>query len=254
MTLLPEHRVFPSRRKQMNRQRTTAKKLLQQGSAAILFAASISAFACPSDALTGTICITAADYCPSDSNGYLPAQGQALLIQEYQALYSRLGFTFGGSTSAGTFNLPDLRARTPVGLGTGPGLTPVAWGKTRGAQLQQLTPSNLPPHTHTASLMPNNMTVTVPISSANTTTVVLPDSTHNILSGSPTGPTAAAIWTDTQGTVVANVGKVSNSVAGVAGNVSLTSAGQSATFSTLPPQLSLTYCIAAYGTYPVNPN
>lgn len=238
----------------MNRQRTTAKKLLQQGTAAILFAASISAFACPSEALTGTICITAADYCPNDSNGYVAAEGQALSINQYQALYSRLGFTFGGSTSSGTFNVPDLRARTPVGLGTGPGLTPVNWGETRGAQIQQLNQSNLPPHTHTASLMPNSLAVTVPISANNTTTVVQPDSTHNILSGSPTGATSAAIWTDTQGTVVTNVGKVSNSVTGVAGNVGLTPAGQSTTFPTIPPQLSLTYCIAAYGTYPVNPN
>jgi microcystin-dependent protein len=48
-------------------------------------------------------------------------EGQLLNITAYQALFSIVGTTYGGDGRA-TFALPDLRGRTPVGVGTGIGL------------------------------------------------------------------------------------------------------------------------------------
>lgn len=239
----------------MNRQRNTIKKLVQQGTVALLFTTALSAFACPSTPLVGSVCVTAADFCPDQGYSYLRADGQLVSIQQYQALYALLGTTFGGNATQGTFAVPDLRARTPIGLGMGPGLSNIVRGQTRGNETAQLTVSNLPPHSHSATLMPNNLAVTVPVSASTTNPQPQPDATHNSLSGSPTGtPTSAAIWTDTQGTVIANVGKVSNSAAGVPGRITMEPTGQSAPFGTVPPQVGLTYCIAAYGDWPTNPN
>ena len=49
--------------------------------------------------------------------------GQQMLVAQYQALYAVIGNRYGG-TAGQNFNLPDLRGRTAIGAGTGPGLTP----------------------------------------------------------------------------------------------------------------------------------
>jgi microcystin-dependent protein len=50
--------------------------------------------------------------------GYLPAEGQILPISQYAALFSILGFTYGGDGYQ-TFALPDFRGRTAIGAGGG---------------------------------------------------------------------------------------------------------------------------------------
>jgi microcystin-dependent protein len=57
--------------------------------------------------------------------------GQLLSIFQNQALFSVLGTTFGGDGRT-TFGLPNLRNRTAVGTGTGPGLDPVGYGSEYG--------------------------------------------------------------------------------------------------------------------------
>lgn len=51
----------------------------------------------------------------SAPSGYLLCQGQSVSTTTYAALFSVIGYTYGGS--GGSFNLPDLRGRTPVGAG-----------------------------------------------------------------------------------------------------------------------------------------
>ncbi len=56
---------------------------------------------------------------------WLECNGQTVLIQQYQALYSLIGTIYGGDAKT-TFALPDLQARVPVGIGTaGIGTNPV---------------------------------------------------------------------------------------------------------------------------------
>jgi microcystin-dependent protein len=79
--------------------------------------------------------------------GWLLCQGQTLAINQNQALFSLLGTTYGGNGQT-TFNLPDLRARVPVGQGQGPGLSSYVLGQVGGVENQTLTPTQLPAHSH----------------------------------------------------------------------------------------------------------
>lgn len=84
-------------------------------------------------------------------NGYALAQGQLLSIAQNTALFSLLGTTYGGDGQV-TFALPDLRGRTILGEGTGPGLSPSLLGQKAGAETTTLGTANMPAHNH---LLPN---------------------------------------------------------------------------------------------------
>src|SRR5665213_2546771 len=55
----------------------------------------------------------------STPGGYLPADGQLLNIQDYTALFSIIGTSYGGNGQT-DFALPNLQGRDVVGAGTGP--------------------------------------------------------------------------------------------------------------------------------------
>jgi microcystin-dependent protein len=75
--------------------------------------------------------------------GWSECNGQLLSISQNSALFSLLGTTFGGDGRT-TFGLPDLRGRTPVHVGTGPGLTNVSWGERSGTENNTFSKDNLP--------------------------------------------------------------------------------------------------------------
>lgn len=86
------------------------------------------------------------NFCP---RGYMHADGRLLPIAQYTALFSLMGTTFGGDGRT-TFALPDLRGRSPIHLGTGPGLPTYTYGE-RGGNYEYVIPhAALPSHTHTA--------------------------------------------------------------------------------------------------------
>lgn len=59
-----------------------------------------------------------------DLTRYVPCDGSAIpRVAPYNALYAKIGTTFGLGDGSTTFNVPDLRGRTIVGAGTGTGLT-----------------------------------------------------------------------------------------------------------------------------------
>lgn len=82
--------------------------------------------------------------------GYALCNGAILSIASNTALFSLLGTTYGGNGQT-TFALPDLRGRTMVGQGNGPGLTPVTIGEMAGNESVTLTNGNMPPHNHPAT-------------------------------------------------------------------------------------------------------
>jgi len=55
------------------------------------------------------------------------------------------------STLVATFTVPDLRGRTPVGIGTGTGLTARTLGGAGGAETHVLTAAQMPAHAHGVS-------------------------------------------------------------------------------------------------------
>ena len=86
------------------------------------------------------------DFAP---RGWAILQGQLLPIQQNQALFSILGTQYGGDGRT-TFGLPDLRGRTAIGVGQGPGLSNRNHGAKGGTERHRLTLPELPSHTHQA--------------------------------------------------------------------------------------------------------
>lgn len=99
--------------------------------------------------------------------GGLFCHGQAMSIAQNSAVFSLLGTTYGGNGST-TFNLPDLRGRTPIGQGTGPNLKSYTLGEMGGAETVTLVTNQIPAHTHTADI--SNLSVAQPANSSLATT------------------------------------------------------------------------------------
>jgi microcystin-dependent protein len=100
--------------------------------------------------------------------GYATCQGQILSIAQNTALFSLLGTTYGGNGQT-TFALPDLQGRSPIGQGSGPGLSPISMGEVGGVENVTLILSNLPPHNHPATATSALFAEGLPGDSANPT-------------------------------------------------------------------------------------
>lgn len=81
------------------------------------------------------------------ARGFAMTNGQLLPISQNSALFSLLGTIYGGDGRT-TFALPDLRGRTPIGFGRGPGLTDYRHGQRGGTETTVLTEAQMPSHRH----------------------------------------------------------------------------------------------------------
>lgn len=86
------------------------------------------------------------NFCPV---GTIPADGRLLSIAQETTLYTLYGTTYGGD-GVTTFALPDLRGRSSMGQGQGPGLTNRVLGEKGGTETNLMTIANMPRHEHTA--------------------------------------------------------------------------------------------------------
>lgn len=75
-------------------------------------------------------------------------------IGQYAGLFAIIGTTYGAGDGVNTFTIPDMRRRTPMGRGTGTGLTERKLGQMIGQSSILLTPTNLPAHTHRVTYDP----------------------------------------------------------------------------------------------------
>lgn len=96
------------------------------------------------EGMIGEVRIFAGNFAP---RAWAICQGQLLSISSNTALFSILGTIYGGDGRT-TFALPDLRGRTAIGPGTGPGLPSYREGQRVGAPTTALTVLNLPQHSH----------------------------------------------------------------------------------------------------------
>lgn len=180
----------------------------------------------------GTIIPWAMDFAPS---GWMFCQGQILTVQQNQALFTLLGYRFGGNGTT-TFGLPDLRGRTPMGAPTS--LT----GQVSGAAAVALTTQNIPAHNHTVGAV---VTSGVPTSLKSATVA-----TGNLKVAGP-------------GTTLANAGfnpiytanAADTQIAGLAvsDTFAVANAGAGAAVPVMPPYMALNYIIATVGYYPPQP-
>lgn len=89
--------------------------------------------------------------------------GQSLNIAEFPALYAIIGTTFGQNGGAGTYQLPDLRGRSPIGVGTGIGLANTyTLAEKYGEETHVLSVGELADHNHTLTDPGHNHTLTDP--------------------------------------------------------------------------------------------
>lgn len=79
--------------------------------------------------------------------GWALCDGQILDIASHTALFSLLGTTYGGDGRT-NFKLPDLRGRTMIHYGTGPGLPAYRIGQVAGTGEITLNVMTMPTHDH----------------------------------------------------------------------------------------------------------
>lgn len=81
--------------------------------------------------------------------GWLFCDASAVSRTTYANLFAVLSTTFGVGDGSTTFNLPDLKGRAPIGVGTGSGLTARARANKVGVETHPLSTAEMPAHTHT---------------------------------------------------------------------------------------------------------
>ena len=82
-------------------------------------------------------------------SGWLLCDGSAVSRTTYASLFAAIGINYGGGDGINTFNLPDLRGRTIIGVGHGAGLTARTLAQTLGEEAHTLTSGEMPAHSHT---------------------------------------------------------------------------------------------------------
>lgn len=228
------------------------------GAAALLSCASMSAMACGETPYVGEVCTFAFDFCPM---GFVPANGQILPVSGNQALFSLLGTRYGGNGST-TFGVPDLRGRSPIHYGQGPGLSPVSIAQSSGAESATLTIGQLPAHSHPITGQASGaVTTTVTVNALTTETAgaaTAPAAGTNtigkIAAGSPAYyPYSAAKAVPVPVTASVNTAGVSPGTVVLPLVASAANAGAGQPFSVLNPRLALNYCIATNGIFPPRP-
>lgn len=156
--------------------------------------------------------------------GWAFCQGQLLSIAQNQALFAILGVTYGGNGTT-TFGLPDFRGRVPIAAGQGAGLPNYTLGQIGGSESVTLTTSNMPSHTHTA-------TVTVGVSDTQATL----------------DEPVAAILTANDRPLFNTPAQANGTMA--PGTISTGSVGGSTPFNIQKPYLGISYLICVQGIFP----
>ncbi len=154
------------------------------------------------------------DFAP---RGWAKCDGQLLAISSHTSLFSLLGTIYGGDGRT-SFALPDLRGRSPMHEGRGPGLTERRIGHKSGEEYHTLSTNEIPSHSHY-----------------------------------PVCSNAAANQHLPAGHAPADEGNVQFNLFTDAPNAQMkatTSTGGSQAHNNMHPYLALNYCIALEGIYP----
>lgn len=99
------------------------------------------------DAFTGEIRLLPYTFAPMD---WALCNGASLPTNQYQVLYSIITTRYGGNTTA--FNVPNMQGTVPIGMGSGPGLTPRTLAATAvGDSSVTINSAQIAVHTHTVT-------------------------------------------------------------------------------------------------------
>ena len=153
--------------------------------------------------------------------------GQIMAIQANTALFSLIGTYYGGNGQS-TFALPDLRGRSAIGQGQGPGLSSRTLGEVDGTETVTLNTTQMPAHTHLINATTAAGTTSVP--------------TNALLAAGPktgSGPNSTSLNTYASGS--ANTALANSTVA---------QSGNNQPLPIMSPYLVLNYCICTQGIFP----
>lgn len=167
--------------------------------------------------------------CNFAPRGFALCDGQLLPISQNSALFSLVGTIYGGDGRT-TMGLPDLRGRSPMHFGTGPGLQTVRQGQKFGAGTTTLGVQNMPAHTHRADMRVGPGTATLDTANGN-----------YLAHESRGGDDVPKIFTNT-------IGTAPQMMAGDA--VQVSSAGGSQAFNNFHPVQVVNFSIALTGIFP----
>jgi len=84
--------------------------------------------------------------------GWLLCDGSVISRATYSRLFDVISTTFGVGDGSTTFSLPDMRSSVPIGVGQKPSLSAYTLGQVGGVESVTLNETQIPSHTHTASL------------------------------------------------------------------------------------------------------
>ena len=167
----------------------------------------------------GQIILGGWNFCP---RGTADAAGQLLPISQFSALFSLYGTQYGGDGRT-TFALPDLRGRSAMNQGHGPGLSNFPQGARGGDENTTLNVQNMPPHNHALNVQQTPADQT--LGAGNFIAGVEPG--EEIFSAPNASATRPAL----------NAGSVGNAGGGVP-------------FTNRDPYLALRYCVVTQGIFP----
>ena len=180
-----------------------------------------------SDPFLGQVVIFAGNFPP---RGWAFCEGQLLPINQNTALFSILGTIYGGDGRT-TFALPDLRGRSPIGPGNGPGLPSYRQGVQGGNYQHVLTTTEMPSHTHTATATSQLRAERRPGNATDPTGNILASGTSIYRSNSPAED------------LVMDPGSVQT-------GVTVNNTGGNQSFDIRDPYLAIYYIIALQGVFP----
>jgi microcystin-dependent protein len=158
--------------------------------------------------------------------GWAMCQGQLLPIQQYTALFSLIGISFGGNGTS-NFALPDLRGRVPVGVGQLSGGSNYVMGEISGVENVNLQSTEMPNHNHALNATTTQGTVNNP--------------SNAVLASPAAGRGGSGSSGQPYNPGVPNTTLLP---------VSLAVAGNNVPHNNIQPSLVLTPCIALNGVFP----
>lgn len=182
--------------------------------------------------------------------------GQLVSISQNTPLFSLIGTTFGGDGRT-TCALPDLRGRTPIGMGQGHGLSPVRQGYREGNEVNALNISQLPGHTHVAERTGSAIDVQVTVPASTQVGTSATPTADCYLAQTVAGPSALdqpeKIYrssSDGLGVNSVSLGGVTAKATVEGGTVYVKNTGNNQPFSIMQPSIGMNYIICMLGTFP----
>ncbi|KYN83023.1 microcystin-dependent protein [Vibrio cidicii] len=178
--------------------------------------------------------------------------GQVLAVDENAALFSLLGDMYGGDART-SFGLPDLRGRSPVGMGVMPGGRNYQLGLRFGLEDIALNSLQLPKHSHAAVFVPYGGSggVTASLQAATNPGNSSEPSEGAYISASTTSANFyKAGGLSPEPTLKEISGLAIDSSGGSGGTVTIGDSGQSSSFSIINPLQVVNWQIVLVGIYP----